>query len=1548
MLAMPNRRPNPYPGPRAFKEDETLYGRDREVADLLDLLIAERIVLFYSPSGAGKSSLIQAALKPRLVPAKFDVLPVVRVSLAPPRLDAQAVPGANRYVLSALLSLEEGLSDEQKTPRAELFGMCLTEYLDRRRARVGGLNAKMLIFDQFEEIVTVNPIDEEAKSEFFAQVGVALRDRHRWGLFAMREDYIAALDPYLHYLPTRLRTSFRLDLLREDAARLAIQQPARVLGIDFSDEAATKLVDDLRSVWVQQPDGASIKRLGPYVEPVQLQVVCRRLWSKLSLDAKQILATDVTTIGDALEEYFSESIEAVARKTDVRERDIRDWFDRRLITQQGLRGQVLQGPQESQGLDNQAISLLVDAHLVRAEKRHGLTWFELAHDRLIEPVRKNNDIWRKHHLNILQLQAEVWEARGCPDGLLLRHQQLEEAERWAAAHPKELMKVDQAFLEACQEAREQAEQKRRLRRHRFFIWIAIASSLVSILTVSLLVWAIMEGDKAKEEGNRAKVLGEKLKQELEINLSGNLTTAALESIRDDPELSVLLAREAVSKANELLTNPHPEATESQKRVKEAQGRALNVLNQAVQASRVRLTLSGHADDVNGLAFNQDGTWLVTASNDTTAKVWNVSLRQKSKPRKPVFTLEVGSKVNGAAFSPDGKRVATASEDKTAKVWNLSAKQSKPLFTLTGHTAGVNKVVFKPGNGQILATASDDKKAKLWRISSAGVKVLHTFSEHTKKVNTVAFSPDGKQLATAGDDKKVIIWDVDSGRKLTDLIDGFETELKNVRLAHLDAVSGIAFSPDGQHIATASEDATAKIWDVSSGTRLRSITGHNAAVRDVAFHPDGIHVATVSRDTQVKVWNAVSGQELLTLLGHTETVTAVAFTPDGKHLATAADDDTARVWDVSARQETLHYYGLDKVQAAALSKNWKMLVASTGQVGRLWDISTGEELFTLTGHKGSITAVAFDPTGNRAASAGDKTIYVWDARSRKLLLSWAGHDRLITNLIFSQNGKRLASIGIDRMVKVWDVWSGRLLFTLISVLSMPLAVAMSPDGRFLAAPGRESGDNSIAMVWDIALRKEYRRLRGHKRPVFGVAFSKDGKRLATVSADTTAKIWDFHSGFLSRTIDTGHKGIVYGVAFSPDGKRMATAGQDKTVKVWDSVSGKQLLSLPPSLDLERISPPPARVLDTFMLLCPLSGHTDKVLQVVFSPDGKLVATGSWDNTAKVWDAGSGKLLFTLRGHKNPVNSLAFSPDASLLVTASLDGRAKLWDTTSGNQILGLTRHPSVLGVAFSANGKYLATGGSDNTDNSARVWDVFSPSIKEWRVLAGPKGHKKGILAVDFSPDGKLLATGSRDNTAKIWHVTSGKVLHTLRGHTAPVCGIGFSFDGKQLATASRDKTAIVWDAIKGKQLYSLKKHINSVWSVAFSPDGKRLATASLDRKAMIWDVSSGELLLTLTGHTNSVFAIAFSPDGKRLATGGMDRTTRVWDAFSGKPLLTLTGHTASVRAVAFSKDSSRLVTVSFDKTMRVYLLNLDELMNLANERVTRKLTKEERKKYLHE
>lgn len=488
---------NPFVGPSPLKFGQPLFGRDRELVQLRDLLMAERVVALYSPSGAGKTSLIQAGLITMLREAGFDVLPVIRLNH--PSRSSRAAGEMNRYVQSTIRSL-----DLNTGPKLQL-----RDSLDTRSREPGSSAFDLLIFDQFEQILTLDPADSEAKAEFFTQVGEALRAGDRWALFSLREDHLAGLDPYRRWIPRRLSTGFRLDFLSPEAAREAIRRTAQYGGVEFAEDAADLLVKDLSRVRVQQPDGTVTEELGEAVEPVQLQVVCYRLFESLPQDNHLIdraLVARYGQVSDALRDYYSSNVADVANATGVPERDIRFWFDETLITKQGIRGQVLQEPDGSAGMPAAAVLALIDTHLVRQESARGARWLELSHDRLVDPIRADNEVWYQIHLSAFQQQAKLWYLQGRVVGLLLTDEALSQAKKWADDNQDLLTEMERDFLDESlenqllrdaertllletktrQQAREKALHDAELQAKRLKLWLIV----VALLLVAAVLLAV--------------------------------------------------------------------------------------------------------------------------------------------------------------------------------------------------------------------------------------------------------------------------------------------------------------------------------------------------------------------------------------------------------------------------------------------------------------------------------------------------------------------------------------------------------------------------------------------------------------------------------------------------------------------------------------------------------------------------------------------------------------------------------------------------------------------------------------------------------------------------------------------------------------------------------------------------------------------------------------------------------------------------------------------------------------------------------------------------
>ncbi len=634
---------------------------------------------------------------------------------------------------------------------------------------------------------------------------------------------------------------------------------------------------------------------------------------------------------------------------------------------------------------------------------------------------------------------------------------------------------------------------------------------------------------------------------------------------------------------------------------------------------------------------------------------------------------------------------------------------------------------------------------------------------------------------------------------------------------------------------------------------------------------------------------------LTLGMDSASAVGAAFSPDGSRVVTSSRINGVNIWDVDTGKELLSLPGLLSTHSW-LDRNRIATEDFTDQNTRVitfWDIGKAQKLSTITLpispnlviNAPSNTFGDLSPDWARGAWAQTGgTVKVFDLATANLLFTLRGHTAQIIYVRFSPDGARIATASADKTAKIWDV--------------------------------------STALNTGSATGKELFTLVGHTGEVTSVVWSPDGKRLVTASTDGTAKVWNAETG--AELLTFGHTNFVIYAAFDSDGTRIGTVGVDGKVIVWDISTRRQL----------------------FTLFTPETPFRYTGAGVEFSPDGEHIVIANFQTPAIVWDLSPAPELPNIS--TGPVYGLAESPDGTRVVTSHPDNTVKVWDMASGRLLLTLSGHTRpVTGISYSRDGRRIATASDDKT---AKVWDAATG-----KELLTVTGHDDSVQDIAFSPDGTHLATASEDKTAKVWDVSTalntgsatGKELFTLKGHIDRVMAVAFSPDGTRIATASDDRTARVWDAVTGKYLFNLTGHSAGLRDILFSPDGKRLVTASQDGTAKVWDAATGRALSTLSGHTSAVLRAVFSADGTRIATASADGTSRVWDAATGKELLTLYGHTQPVNGVAFSPDGTHLITSSEDGTVRQYLLRIEDLMALARTRLTRTWTVRECQEFLH-
>ena len=1181
----------PYPGiePFPYACKEFLFGRNADTQTLIRRIVMYRGVLFYAASGTGKSSLINAGLIPLAMdegyqPEKVRVQPKTEEEIIVEHL-SQNVDGSPPFLPSIFASNES----------AERAVLSVAKFLEILRARAS-VSRPLLIFDQFEEWIT---LFEESSNRNAGDSATAIQKRILDAivsiindgtlpvkvLISFREDYLAKLSSLFERCPHLSDQYLRLTALKVNQIHGAIRGPFEKYPGLYTPELSPRLAREITRQFEERSGGGDIRL-------TEVQIVCRSLFEagKQGTDIEEYFAG--LGVQGVLERYLEHAVDSL--ETD--QRDAAVGLLSRLVTSAGTRNVISrddlmsrveiedQIPREF--LSATLNSLDKKTMLVRRELRREVYYYEIASEFLIAWIR-NKSQERQHQAQIKKLEkAQRAEQERNRQAAEAERQQIELTQAQALAAEQE-KRAQSERLRAEENERWGKEQETVARHLRWRTSALLVVMLLAIVSGSLAwkydrnIAALQkisleeEAKRAEEQRNLANLRAYEAKKRSDED---SLRAVEANSLRKQAD-SARKKAEQQARTNRVLRLVDA-ARDNLKNIKNPGARGLglllaqkaafetfysednvirpeakDVLNQALRTAGVGslsldLAEHGHAGLVSGVAYNSDGKFLLTSSEDGTVKLWESSGREVR-----TFSGHQG-RVYGVAFSPDGMLAASGGIDGTAKLWDITS--GKLIRTLAGHTDSVRSVAFSP-DGTSLATSSDDGTVKLWEIASG--RELRTFTGSSSTVYSVGFSPDGNLIASASADGTTRLWDVHSEQGL------------HTFNGHQGPIYSVAFSPDGKSLATVSADQTMKLWDVTSDQELHTFYGHEGPIYGVAFSPDGKSLATVGADQTTKLWNVESGKLLRSIVGHADAVRGVAFNPNGRYLATAGADGTLRLWRFpSGQAEFASSRSRERIEVAALSPDGKLLATVSGErTAKVWDVTSGKEARVLSGHEGPVYGIAFSPDGKLIATgSADRTAKIWDASSGTELRTLSGHSGPLYRVAFSPDGKRIATASADRTAKIWDVASGNVLQTLSGHSGIVRAVAFSQTGQ--VATG--SDDNSLKL-WNSNTGKEVRTFVGHTDAVRSVVFSQDGK-LASGGDDGTVKLWDPLSGKALRTL-SGHTDGVRSIAFSRDGK-LATSGDDGTVRIWDIRSGTQWLKL--------------------------TGYTDKVVAVFFISDTLL--------------------------------------------------------------------------------------------------------------------------------------------------------------------------------------------------------------------------------------------------------------------------------------------------------------------------------------------------------
>jgi WD40 repeat protein len=708
--------------------------------------------------------------------------------------------------------------------------------------------------------------------------------------------------------------------------------------------------------------------------------------------------------------------------------------------------------------------------------------------------------------------------------------------------------------------------------------------------------------------------------------SRELAVSALQSLGRDPQLSLQLILEAYRLA------PTEQATDGL--VKWYLNRQLSLLGD-------------RGAMVSAAAFSPEGQRILTANEDDTLRIWDVTGQMLAR-------FQGYSRLNTVAFSPDGTRILGGSADGTAQLWE--AGSGRHLARLGGHAGAVERLAFS-ADGRHILTASEGGTVRLW--SATDGRALRKLRALSKPLRTALFSPDGARILTIEGRGKVVIWATNSGRRLLSLggrghlesAAAFSPDGERVLIAEwpgqafiCDSISGqvlvqlqgtagwvrtIAFSPDGRKVFTGDIQGRCVLWDAQSGELLSQCQVGSEAVLAGMLSPHGQYFLTAHDKGTLHLGDAGSGELLAELHGHSAWAVSAAFSPEGQYLLTTAGDGTARIWEAALNKPRKEFEG------------WKNLVFSPAggrllSLGQLWEVDSGRPVANLREELDASRAIFSSDGRYLFTYSYERKALLWDGRTGQRLTEFQGPTELPSAATFSENGQYLLTGNREGRLHLWSTASGQLLREIgahtttegSQHLSQVTAVGFSPDGTRLLS----GGVDHMVRMWDAISGQQLMELRGHIDFITTAMFSPDGQRVLTMSWEWRARLWSAASGRLLAILEA-QSGIMRTAAFDASSRRLLTTDEGRTVRLWDAESGS--------------------------LLTELRGHTDTVFMAGFSPNGRLVLTASRDQTARIWEAASGQLVAVLRGPEGPGFTAAFGADGRI-ITSNGEGTAYLWE------------------------------------------------------------------------------------------------------------------------------------------------------------------------------------------------------------------------------------------------------------------------------------------------
>ncbi|MDQ3980583.1 MAG: TIR domain-containing protein [Actinomycetota bacterium] len=1164
--------PCPYPGMTPFSEESSdlFFGREEEIEQILQRLRLERFMTVIGPSGSGKSSLVAAGLVPALRESRL---------FGPGEWVVRRIRPGDR----PRAALKVALDSDAEDPVVALTTL-LSSSPDGSRL--------LLIVDQLEELFTVAA---EGSEEFQECLNRLAEAPHCYVVATLRADF------YPELMTSRLwplvsAHRFEVLPLEDEQLREAIVRPAEEVGVYIEGPLVERLL----------ADAAGEPGLLPLVQET---MVC--LWEKLERRLLPLRAYEALVLphkayaemrglhvalarqADATLSQLSPSRQALARRIFLR---LVQFGEGRSDVRRQQRESALRTAGDDAGEFDAVLEHLASRRLVTLtgddESGGGERRVDLAHETLILgwptfrtwlDERREGEQTRRR----LAAKASEWVRLGHGDGGLLDQVELLEAERWLEAPDTKELGIDGEILELIAVSRrtlEAAEREREAARQREL-------EQARALAAEQQRRAEVERQRADEQARARRALSRRARAlavltcvmvaaaafatvqqrraDRAARVAGSRALAAQARLLADErlDLALLLAREAYK------LNPTVEARGS-------------VFAALERHPRLTTFLHGHTDRAGPAVFSPDGSLVASGGDDDRVILWKASTGEQVGQPLVGHTDDV----RAVAFTPDGRLLVTGGHDRTVRLWD-AARGVGLGPPLAAHTDRVRALAVSP-DGATLASGGVDRTILLWDLASREVRARLS---QESEVNSLAFSPDGRQLVAGSDDGRVVLWDV-AGRHASLVLSG-----------HTDLVRTVAFSPDGRTVASAGNDRRILLWDAAAGTTVGELTGHVERVFSLAFRPDGQVLASGGRDRTVILWDVVRRQPLgQPLTGHSDSVRSVDFARDGS-LVTASDDRSVALWRLDVRHRLGQPLSVESaaVTGLSVSEDGRRAATASAATVRLWNLDSGRVEHDLEAGE-PVAAVAVSGDGNRvAAGTLSGGVTVWDVASGSRLLAVAGDGNGATlTVALDWQGQILAAGGQGGAIRRWDLASGRPVGETIKGPADWLSVALTSDGRQLAAGAldgrlwfwKDARAADLAPLGRVLSCPAGTQELLCGRPVQAVAFSPDGSRLVSGSSDASVSLWDPSrsrpDGRPLRQMN-GHTRPVRTVAFSHDGRTVASAGDDRSIILWDASTGQRLGDA-------------------------LPGHDDSVAAVGFGAGDRSLVSGSDDRSVLVWN------------------------------------------------------------------------------------------------------------------------------------------------------------------------------------------------------------------------------------------------------------------------------------------------------------------------------------------